>query len=124
MGCSASDLRAVRRRMKLPNGKAAIVEIEKLRDYCLSPGHPRGRHKARVFQSLLEMTAAHAEELLAALIDAALKENATQGASDQYGTRYIIDFELRHGECIASIRSCWIIRSDEVAPRFVTCYIL
>ena len=110
--------------MKLPNAEASIVEIEKLRDYCLSPGHPRGRHKARVFQSLLGMTAIHAEQLRAALIDAALKENVTLGASDQYGTRYIIDFELRRGERTANIRSCWIVLRGEIAPRFVTCYIL
>jgi hypothetical protein len=110
--------------MKLPNSEASIVEIEKLRDYCLSPAHPRGRHKARVFESLLGMTAAHAEELRSALIDAALKEDTTFGSSDRYGTRYIIDFELRHEERTASIRSCWIVRSGEIAPRFVTCYIL
>ena len=90
--------------MKLPNGESAIVEIEKLRDYCLSPGHPRGRHKARVFHSLLGMTTTDAEELRATLIDAALRENATPGASDQYGTRYIIDFELRRAERTAEIR--------------------
>jgi hypothetical protein len=110
--------------MKLPNGEASIVGIEKLRDYCLSLEHPRGRHKARVFQSLLGMTVVHAEELRAALIDAAAKENAMYGTSDQYGTRYIIDFELRHGERTANIRSCWIVRRGEMAPRFVTCYIL
>ncbi|MGB6745889.1 MAG: DUF6883 domain-containing protein [Terracidiphilus sp.] len=110
--------------MKLPNGEASIVEIEKIRDYCLSPVHPRGRHKARVFESLLGMTAAHSEELRAALLDAALKEDATPGASDQYGARYIIDFELRRDELTANIRSCWIVRSGEIAPRFVTCYIL
>lgn len=110
--------------MKLPNGGASIVEIEKLRDYCLSQEHPRGRHKARVFRSLLGMTAAHAEELRAALIGAALTEDASLGTSDQYGTRYIIDFELRRGKRVAEIRSCWIVLSGEIAPRFVTCYIL
>jgi hypothetical protein len=110
--------------MRLPNAEAAIVEIEKLRDYCLSSEHPRGRHKARVFYSLLGMTAAHAEELRAALIDAALKEEASAGASDRYGTRYIVDFELRRGGRSAQIRSCWIVLTGEDAPRFVTCYIL
>jgi hypothetical protein len=110
--------------MKLPSGEAAIVEIEKLRDYCLSRSHPRGRHKARVFLSRLGMTAAHAEELRTALLDAALNGNATPGASDLYGTRYIIDFELRRDARAAEIRSCWIVLSGEIAPRFVTCYIL
>jgi hypothetical protein len=110
--------------MKLSNAEASIVEIEKLRDYCLSREHPRGRHKARVFLSLLGMTAAHAEELRAALIDAARKENAVEGVSDQYGTRYIIDFELRLGGRSAQIRSCWIVLNSEIVPRFVTCYIL
>lgn len=110
--------------MKLPNGESSIVEIEKLRDYSLSLEHPRGRHKARVFQAVLGMTAAQADELRAALIDAARTGDAAPGASDQYGTRYIIDFELRHDERVASVRSCWIVRCDEIVPRYVTCYIL
>jgi hypothetical protein len=110
--------------MKLPNGESVIVEIEKLRDYCLSQRHPRGRHKARLFLSLLGLTTAHAEELRMELIEAALKGNAAIGASDQYGTRYIIDFELTRGARTAEIRSCWMIRSGEGTPRFVTCYIL
>jgi hypothetical protein len=110
--------------MRLPNAEAAIVEIEKLRDYCLSSGHPRGRHKARVFYSLLGMTAADAEELRVALIDAALNEEASAGASDQYGARYTIDFQFRRGSRAAGIRSCWIVLTGEDAPRFVTCYIL
>ena len=110
--------------MKLPNGESPIVEIEKLRDYALSLDHPRGRHKARVFLAVLGMTAAHADDLRTALINAARTGDAAPGATDQYGTRYIIDFELRHGERTASVRSCWIVRSDEIVPRYVTCYIL
>jgi hypothetical protein len=110
--------------MKLPNGEAVIVEIEKIRDYCLSRRHPRGQHKARVFLSVLGMTSDHSEELRAALIDAALNGNATLGASDQYGVRYIIDFKLKRGEKAANIRSCWIVRSGEIAPQFVTCFVL
>jgi|GEM_PF-2721604 len=34
--------------MKLPHGAHAVVDIARLRDYCLSPDHPRGRHKARL----------------------------------------------------------------------------
>lgn len=42
--------------MRLPGGEHAVVEIKKLRGYCLNPLHPRGRHKARVFSSVLGLT--------------------------------------------------------------------
>ncbi len=67
--------------MKLPIGEQAVVEIVKLRDYCLSFDHPRGRHKARVFAAALGLTADHAEELRSALLEAARTEEAT--ATDQ-----------------------------------------
>jgi hypothetical protein len=98
--------------------------MAKIRDYCLSESHPRGRHKARVFFSALGMTASHSEELQAALIAAALERDATLGASDQYGIRYIIDFELSRSERTVAIRSSWIVRSGETSPRFVTCFVL
>lgn len=110
--------------MKLPNGDAAVVEIEKLRGYCLSVSHPRGRHKARVFNSALGLTTDDAEELRAALMGAARTSDATTGISDRFGARYIIDFEMKRGEKTAAIRSSWIIRSGETAPRFVTCFVL
>ena len=36
--------------MRLPNGDRAVVDVRKVRDYCLSAEHPRGQHKARVFK--------------------------------------------------------------------------
>jgi hypothetical protein len=110
--------------MKLPKGNEAIVELGKIRDYCLSQGHTRGRHKARVFLSALGMTAADAEELRAALLLAAREGDAVLGASDLYGTRYIIDFELSRGGRAAIIRSSWILPAGEGSPRFVTCFVL
>lgn len=62
--------------MRLPNGDQAIVEIVKLQEYCLSPTHPRGRHKARVFAAVLGLTADNAELLRDALLRAALTEDA------------------------------------------------
>ena len=70
--------------MKLPNAERAVVEIEKLRDYCLSPVHPRGRHKARVFQSSCGMTPDYAEDLRDALLNAALNLEAELGEEDDY----------------------------------------
>jgi hypothetical protein len=44
--------------MKLPGCADAIVDIAKLRDYCLDPHHPRGCQKARVFLSALDLARA------------------------------------------------------------------
>jgi len=100
------------------------VDIRKIRDYCLSKEHPRGRHKARIFELVLGMTAKDSEKLAEALKRVAIDNEATAGASDSYGVRYIIDFDLEHDGRTASIRSCWIVLTGESAPRFITCYVL
>ena len=77
--------------MKLPNADRAIVEIEKLRDYCLSSSHPRGRHKARVFITALGITADNAQELKQAILSAVTTEEATPTERDEYGQRFVVD---------------------------------
>ena len=91
--------------MKLPNGERAIVELLKLQDYVLSRTHPHGRHKARVFLAALELRAADAEELRRALLESAKAGDAVSGASDEFGTRYTIDFEMLHSGRRARIRA-------------------
>ncbi len=54
--------------MKIPNADKAVVDIRKLREYCLSMDHPRGKHKARVFRTVLGLTANDAEELQKTLL--------------------------------------------------------
>lgn len=110
--------------MKLPRGKDAIVEIEKIRDYCLSEEHLRGRHKERVFAATLGLTARESEKLRSALLQVAIANDAIPGITDEYGARYIIDFDMEHDGKRATVRSCWIVRTDETAPRFVTCFVL
>ena len=78
--------------MKLPSGSTAVVDIEKLRDYCLSTQHPEGRHKARVFLSALGMTASDAEGLKNMLLSEARQSNAAvMTGADKYGYRDSID---------------------------------
>jgi hypothetical protein len=73
--------------MKLPGGGDAIVDIAKLRDYCLDPLHPRGRHKPRVFLSALNLGQGAADFLRGAVLKAAREENAVPGEADPYGAR-------------------------------------
>jgi hypothetical protein len=39
----------------LPNRFEAVLDLRKIEDHCLSPFHPRGRHKARVFREALDL---------------------------------------------------------------------
>lgn len=110
--------------MRLPNPERAVVEIEKLRDYCLSLEHPRGRHKARVFAAVLGLTSKNAEDLRDVLLAAARNHDAASTTKDDYGQRYVIDFEMSSPAGRAMIRSSWIVRSDEDFARLTSCYIL
>lgn len=56
--------------MKVPNAENAIVDIRKLRDYCLNPNHEVGKHKARVFASALNLTNKNAVEFQTVLLEA------------------------------------------------------
>jgi len=49
--------------MRVPNGEQATVDVRKLRDYCMNPLHPEGKHKARLFAAALSMTDGDAEAL-------------------------------------------------------------
>ena len=110
--------------MKLPNAARAIVEIEKLRDYCLSESHPRGKHKARVFAIALGLTAIDVTELREAILSAIQTEEAVTGERDDYGQRYLVDFSMKRRGREAIIRSAWIVRQGENVPRLTSCYVL
>lgn len=109
---------------KLPNAENAVVEMRKPRNYCLSPEHPRGKHKARVFASALGLTAEDSEELRQALISAIVSEEAMPAEEDEYGKRYVLDFEMSTEVGSAHVRSGWIVRSGEDFPRFTSCWVL
>ncbi len=110
--------------MKLPGGEYAIVDVAKLRDYCLNPLHPRGRHKARVFASVLGLTQADAPFLRDRLLLAAREVEAAPGEVGEYGERYLLDVELAHRNRRAMVRSAWIVRRGERMPRLRSCYVL
>lgn len=110
--------------MRLPNADRAVVDIEKLRTYCLSPGHVRGRHKAKVFASRLGLSAVDAEYLRGVLLAAAKDQDAQVMEEDRYGKRYLIDFAIERAGKQAMVRSAWIVRKREEFPRLTSCYVL
>jgi len=109
--------------LKLPNGNRAIIDRRKITDYCLSLDHDDGSHKARLFQALVGLNQSNSTLLLEALRSAAAAGDAAPGKVDEYGHRYIVDFEFEGPRGTSVIRSVWIVKVGEEVPRLVTCYI-
>lgn len=103
--------------MKLPNAENAVADIRKLCDYSLNLTHRIGKHKARVFLSVLGMTADDAETLRNILLKAVKQYDAEIGMKDECGQRYRVDFPLEWKGRQAIIRSGWIIEHDIPYPR-------
>ena len=107
----------------LPNADRAMVDIAKLRDYCLNPNHEDGKHKARVFASALGLRQRDADWLRGRLLEAALNEQAIMTLKNCFGTPYVVDFLLTTSSRSAFVRSGWIVRIREDFPRLTTCYV-
>jgi hypothetical protein len=90
----------------------------------LNERHPRGRHKARVFASVLGLTVDNRDLLRQALFKAAVHGEATLGERDAYGQRYVIDFEMVGPRGSAAVRSNWIVLKGKDFPRMTSCYVL
>lgn len=108
--------------MLIPNADNAVVDIRKLRDYCLNPEHDDGKHKARLFSTILGITAEDAQELRRILLEVVKTYEAQLGRRDGYGQRYTLDFVLEWQDRSATLRSGWIIEHDSDIPKLTTCY--
>ena len=108
--------------MKVPDAEHAVVDIRKVRDYCLNSTHEHGKHKARLFVAALGMTADDAQELRNVLLEAVRTHDAQLGRRDAYGQRYVVDFMLVWRGKQAMIRSAWIVEHDSDTPRLTSCY--
>jgi hypothetical protein len=110
--------------MILPNPDLAIIDEDKLAGSSLNLEHSEGKHKARVFKSVLNMDTSDAEELRQALFDALKNYDAIPTKINAYGQKYIIDFPLSREGKSATIHSVWIVRNGEDFARLITCYVL
>lgn len=108
--------------MKVPHAEHAVVDIRKLRDYCLNSTHEHGKHKARLFVATLGITADDAQELRNVLLEAVKTHAAQLGRRDAYGQRYNVDFELVWRGRRATVRSAWIVERSSDTPRLTSCY--
>lgn len=110
--------------MLIPNAANAVIDIRKLRDYCLNLEHNDGKHKARLFSAILGLTADNAEELRQILLEVVKTYEAQSqlGRQDEFGQRYTLDFAIEWQNKSAILRSGWIIEHGSEIPKLTTCY--
>lgn len=108
--------------MKIPNAEQAVVDVRKLRDYCLNFEHPTGKHKATLFRDKLGLLIDDADGLQAKLLEIIRTHEAEAYKLDQCGQRYRLDFLMDWKERSATIRSGWIVEIDSDIPRLTSCY--
>lgn len=94
---------------ELPNRDRAVVDLAKLRDYCLNPYHEDGKHKARVFKSALGVDRADAAWLRERILEAVATRPAVLTANSPFGVLYVLDFVLTTASGSAIVRSGWIV---------------
>jgi hypothetical protein len=54
---------------------------------------------------------------------AAANADAQPSVSDRFGDRYVIEFEIRGPGGTGVVRSLWIVRRGERAPRLTSCFV-
>jgi hypothetical protein len=89
----------------------------------LNPTHSEGKHKARVLAAMLGYTTSDAEKLREIILAAVSHHEAVEGARDEHGARYSVDFETQGKQDVVLIRTAWIIDTGETIPRLVSCYV-
>ncbi len=110
--------------MKLPNGGRAQIDIRrKLVGYCLNKSHPTGKHKARVFDSVLGIAADNANILADALRLAARDLDARMKSRSDEATKFEIELPVIGPRGSAVVRSGWVIERGNAVPRLTTCYV-
>ena len=104
--------------------ESIYIDIRKLRDYCLNPHHPVGKHKAHVFSSQLGIGRNDARLLKQKIIEKMKDVEIEWAHEDTLGKRFTADLTLDMINRSALVRAIWIIKSGSEVPELVGCYII
>ncbi len=108
--------------MKLTNTNNLLIPKEKLIDYVLSKTHAIGKFKAKFFRSL-GFDETNVSIFEKALSKIARSQEIVDVQSSSYGTKYIIDGEIKTPrEKLVKVRTVWIVEKGQTKPRFITVY--
>jgi len=108
--------------MRLPNGEHAEISMQKLIGYCLNPDHSSGKHKAKVFASVLGITTENAYLLKEMIKTAAIEGEVMQQDNTLFGEQFKVDWIVPHPEAI-TLRTIWEITSTNPNPRLISAFL-
>jgi hypothetical protein len=105
----------------LPNYQRAIIPRSKLEDYALNPAHKEGKHKARLFKSILGFEKADWQKLEKIILDELPYYEAILTREDKWGKYYSVSLLIvgSTGKK-AIVQTIWIIETGKDYPSFVT----
>jgi hypothetical protein len=105
----------------LPNYQKAVIPRSKLEDYALNPASKDGRHKARLFKSILGFERAGWQKLEKLILDELPYHEALLSGEGKYGKKYLVSLSITglNGK-IGIVETVWIIQHETDFPSFVT----
>lgn len=107
----------------VPNADGAQIDPKKVIEYALSPEHPVGRNKARVFEAALGFNQANAAELFRQLQAGVADAVAQPGKVDQFGARYTTDIPVVGPKDLGIVRTGWIVTPGSDVPIPTTMFV-
>jgi Domain of unknown function (DUF6883) len=107
----------------LPDAERATIPTDKLVRYALSPTHPRGTHKARVFASALGITAADWRYLHDQILEALPNAPVRSTRITPFGVAYevIVPIDGLNGATLPIVTT-WIVEAD-APPRLTSTWV-
>lgn len=105
----------------LPNYERAVVPRAKLEGYALNPAHKDGRHKARLFKSILGFEKGDWRELEKAILDELPYCEASLVSEGEWGKKYLVPLPIVGLNGMrAVVETIWIVSPGADYPSFVT----
>lgn len=105
--------------MKLPGAGSLRIEDLKVHGYLLSPVHPVGRFKARVFAAA-GFSESNADAFIAEVRRIAESGDVEEVRDIEFGRKYTVPGELQGPAGVVRVVTVWIQEPDQPVPRLVT----
>jgi hypothetical protein len=105
--------------VKLPKADQVQIDGQKVSDYLLSPAHPVGRFKARVFKAL-GFDQSNLDAFVAEVRRIAAEGEVAEAGDFEFGRKYTVPGELKGPRGAARVVTVWMQASGRDDVRLVT----